>query len=239
MSSIKYLMNISHLINACLKMFYISWFWNGFKHLKITDAVVHMWKLFFQEEDLGDINPPNCIFHCPLLIIFVTCRHSVRNNGSIHFSLSVLACSCDSWHCPVIRRQRAPGLHHESEWEARILVKTEHTRCHVGAFWCEQSGSKIQNKKRAWHFNPYPRKQQLHYCEGKIKANGDFIWLDRLLCHGLNHFSHNFCPFLLQPIRVPSNAGQHSNIICLNYFPGTGQRNKDLNGLVSNTSVLV
>lgn len=122
---------------------------------------------------------------------------ALRNAQWMHwFSLSSLAFSSYPWHCLVIRRQRTPRLSHESEWEAGIFVKTEHTRCHVGVFWCEQPGSKIQDKKWEWHFNPYPRKQQLHYCEGKIKANGDFIWLDRLLCHGLNHFSHNFCPFL-------------------------------------------
>lgn len=118
----------------------------------------------------------------------------------IHVFLSSLVFSCYSWHCLIFRRQRALGLSHESEWEAGISAETEHTRLHVGAFWCEQSGSKIQDKKREWHFNPYPRKQQLHYCEGKIKANGDFIWLDRLLCHGLNHFSHNFCPSLYNPL---------------------------------------
>ena len=120
--------------------------------------------------------------------------------GCIHVYLSLLSFSYYPGHSLIIRRQRALGLPHESEWEAGIFVEAEHPRGHVGAFWCEQSGSKIQDKKREWHFNPYPRKQQLHYCEGKIKANGDFIWLDRLLGHGLNHFSHNFYAFLYNPL---------------------------------------
>lgn len=82
------------------------------------------------------------------------------------------------WYCLITGGQRALGLPHESEWEAGILVKTEHPRCHVGTLWCEQSGSQIQDKKREWHSNPYTRKQQLHYCEGEIKTSGDPIWLE-------------------------------------------------------------
>lgn len=151
----------------------------------------------------------------------------------MHSLSPLLARSSHSRHGLVLGRQRAPGLPHESEPEAGVPAAAEPPRCHAGAFRREQPGSEIQDKKREWHFNPYPRKQQLHYCEGKIKANADFIRVDRLLRQGLNHFSHNSCPLLLQPVRVPTDAGHHSNIIYLNHFPGTGQSNKDLQGLVS------
>lgn len=143
------------------------------------------------------------------------------------------ACSRHPWHCPVPGRQGAPGLPHEPEWEAGVSAETEHAWGPARACWCEQPGGEIQDEKREWHFNPYPREQQLHYCEGKMQVHGDVTWSDRLLRHGLNRFSHNFSPFVLQSVWVLTNAGHDSYIILSWLFPRRWPDEQGLNGLVS------
>lgn len=152
---------------------------------------------------------------------------TLRNNGCVSLSPPGSACSHYPWHCLVAGRQRAPGLPHEPEWEAGVFAKTEHTRGHVGAFWREQSGSKIQDEKRERCFNPYPRKQQLHYCKGEIykctvtsfgqTACRVLVWIASPTASPLVFYNPFEFRLMLGTIPVSSYP---------NYFPGIGQTNK-------------
>lgn len=67
----------------------------------------------------------------------------------------------------------------------------------------------------------------------RCKFTGDVTWSDRLLRHGLNRFSHNFSPFVLQSVWVLTNAGHDSYIILSWLFPRRWPDEQGLNGLVS------